>query len=134
MKKQVWLGLVVAFLLAVAVMPVMAEGGKQQMQWQGNVFALVGEVTAVDAAAKTITVEVYSGNQLVKAYIDEELTIVTNEDTMFLRYDAAKCQVLTFADVEVGDYVSVNGNVLNDLFVAKRVTVDVPLNCLGCQK
>ena len=128
MKKQVWLGLVVVFLLAVAVMPVMAEGGQNQIRWQGNVFALVGEVTAVDATAKTITVKVYSGNQLVKGYLAQELTIVTNEGTMFLRYGETKCEVITFADVEPGDYISVNGNVLNDLFVAKRVTVDVPLH------
>lgn len=134
MKKQLWLGVAVVVLLAATVMPVMAEGGKNQIRWLGQVFSLVGEVTALDGEAKTITVEVYSGSKLVKSYIGNELTITTKESTLFLLYGHAKGETITFADVAVGDYVSVSGNIVNDDFVAKRVTVDVPLNCQGCQK
>jgi hypothetical protein len=128
MKRQVWLGIAVLVLLAVTVMPVMAAGGQNQMQWHGDVFALVGEVTALDGVARTITVKVHTGSGQVKDYIGQELTITTNNDTLFLRYSPVKCEVITFADVELGDYISVNGHVVDSLFVAKRVTVDVPLH------
>ena len=134
MKKQVWLGVAVLVLLAATVMPVMAEGGKVQMRWLGQVFSLVGEVTALDGDELTITVQVHSGSKLVKSYIGKELTFTTDATTLFLLYGHAKGVQVTFADVEVGDSISVSGNIVNDLFVAKRVTVDVPLNCQGCQK
>ena len=134
MKKQVWLGVAVLVLLAAMVMPVMAEGGKNQIRWLGQVFSLAGKVTALDGEAQTITVQVYSGSTLVKSYIGKELTFTTNENTLFLLYGHGKGEQVTFAEVELGDYISVSGNLVKDIFVAKRVTVDVPLNCQGCQK
>ena len=127
MKNRMWLGIAVLVLLAAAVMPVMAEGDKTHFRWQGNVFSLVGEVTAVDTEYRTITVEVRTGNRQVKAYVGEELTINTRTDTMFLRLGEIKCEVITLEDVAVGDYVSVGGHMVDTLFVAKRVTVGVPL-------
>ncbi len=134
MKKQMWLGVMVLVLLATTVMPVMAEGGKNQIRWLGQVFSLVGEVTALDGETKTITVEVYSGSKLVKSYIGKELTFTTDGNTQFLLYGHSKGDKITFAGVEVGDNISVSGNIVYDVFLAKRVTVDVPLNCQGCQK
>jgi len=134
MKKQVWLGVMVLALLAATVMPVMAEGGKNQNRWLGQVFSLVGQVTALDDVAGTITVQVHSGSKLSKSYVGKELTVTTDENTLFLLYGHAKGDTITFADVELGDDISVNGYVLNGVFVAKRVTVDVPLNCPGCQQ
>ena len=134
MKKQVWLGVAVLVLLAATVMPVMAEGGKNQIQWLGQVFSLVGEVTALDGQAKTITVQVYGGSKLVKSYIGKELTFTTDENTLFLLYGHAKGEQVTFAEAEVGDSISVSGNLVKGVFVAKRVTLDVPLNYQGCQK
>lgn len=128
MKRRVWLGIAVLVLLAAAVMPVMAEGDKNRVRWQGNVFSLVGEVTAVDTEYRTITVEVHTGNRQIKAYIGEELTINTRTDTMFLRLGEIKCEVITLEDVAEGDYVSVSGHMVDTLFVAKRVTVGVPLH------
>jgi len=127
-KKQVWLGVSVLVLLAVAVMPVVAEGGKNQIRWRANVFALVGEVTALDAEAGTITAEVYTGNQLIKDYVGQELTVVTDEETLFLQFGDTECKSIAFEDVAVGDYISVNGHVLEGLYVARRITVDVPLH------
>jgi hypothetical protein len=127
MKKQVLLSIAVLVLLVAAVMPVAAEGGKNKIRWLGSVFALVGEVTAVDAEAETITVNVHTGNSLIKQYIGRELTLATGADTLFLRF-GEECEQITFADVELGAYISANGQVVNDLFVAKRVTVGVPLH------
>ena len=131
MKKVLWLSVVAVALLAVTAVPAMAGGDNNQRRWQGSVFGLVGQVTAVDAVARTITVQVHTGNRLVKDYLGEELTVTTSEDTLFLRYGDPKCEVIAFEDVEVGAYVSMNGIVLpGEIFLAKRVTVDVPLHAL----
>jgi hypothetical protein len=130
MKRQVRVTIAALVLLAVTVLPVMAAGGQNQIQWHGGVFALVGEVTALDGVARTITVMVHTGSGQVKDYIGQELTVTTDSDTLFLLYGAVKCKVIAFADVELGDYISVNGHVVDSLFVAKRVTVDVPLHHL----
>jgi len=135
MKKVLWLCILVVALLAVTAVPAMAGGDNNQYRWQGSVFGAVGQVMAVDADAGTITVQVYAGNRLVKDHIGQELTITTNEDTLFLRYGDPKCEAITFDEIEVGDYASMNGIVVspdegNDVFLAKRVTVDVPLQGL----
>jgi len=132
MKKRLFLMVSVLALLAVTAMPALAAGGQCNKRWLGDSFALVGEVTAVDAETGSITVEVYTGNALVKDYIGEELVIATDAETMFLRYGELTCEVIAFEDVEVGAYVSINGHLLVDAgvetFLAKRVTVDVPLH------
>ena len=135
MKKVLWLSVVAVALLAVTAVPAMAGGDNNQRRWQGSVFGLVGQVTAVDAVARTITVQVHTGNRLVKDYIGQELTITTSEDTLFLRYEDPKCEIIALEDVEVGAYASMNGIVIpgdegNEIFLAKRVTVDVPLQGL----
>lgn len=134
MKRHVWIAIAALVLLAVAVTPVMAGGGKNQIRWLGNVFSLVGEVTELDEAAGTITVKVYNGNKLVQGYIGKELAVKTDEDTLFLQYGHEQGETITFAELEVGDYISINGHVVDGVFVAKRVTAGVPLDCQGCQK
>jgi len=139
MKKQVWLASILV-LLVVAVMPVMAEGDNNRNRWLGNVFSVVGEVTAVDTTAKTITVKVHTGNKLVKGYIGDELTIQTGAKTLFMLYGETQCTPITFEDlVEAFEsavdplYISANGKVVSyedgtSAFIATRVTVDVPLH------
>lgn len=135
MKKLLWLGVVVVALLSMTSSPAMAEGGNRQNRWQGTAFVLVGQVTAVDTAAGTITVQVHAGNRLVKDYLGKALMVATTKDTLFLLYGDPKCQVITLEDVRIGAYVSINGIVVtgeggNALFVANRVTVDAPLQVL----
>jgi hypothetical protein len=130
MKKALWLALLVVAVLAVVAVPAMAGGDNQRHRWQGTRFGLVGEVTAVDAGARTITVLVHTGSWLVKNYIGEELMVTTDAGTRFLRFSDPKCEFIAFEDVEEDAYVSVNGIFLadegGDVFLAKRVTVDVP--------
>jgi hypothetical protein len=127
MKKALWLAVTVAALLAMTAVPAMAGGDNNRHRWQGTRFGLVGEVTAVDAGAQTITVEVHAGSWLIEDYVGQELTVTTDDETRFLRFADPTCEFITFDDVQVGDYVSVNGIVQEgDVFLAKRVTVDVP--------
>lgn len=130
MKKALWISIVVVGLLAMTVAPAAAGGDNNQRRWQGNVFGLVGEVTAVDAGTGTITVLVRAGNRLVKDYIGEELTVETDDDTLFLIYGDPKCTIGDFTDVAVGADVSMNGLVDEDgTFLARRVTIGVPCPC-----
>jgi hypothetical protein len=107
------------------------SGDKQRHRWYGARFALVGEVVAVDADEQTFRVLVDKGNPYIEDYVGQELTIATDESTCFLLYGEPPFESASFDDVEVGSYVGVNGCVVAlqaaDLFLAKRVMVDVPL-------
>ena len=130
MKKALWLVLLIVALLAIAVTTTLAGGDNHRHRWDGDRFALVGQVTAVDTVARTITVNVWMGNRAVKDYIDDDLLVTTTEDTRFRRFDDPECVFIAFEDIEVDAYVSVGGNVDADDFLALRVTVDVPLDRL----
>lgn len=131
MKKTLLIVTLVVALLAVAVMPAAAGGDKNRNRWLGNVFGLVGEVTAVDPDAETFTVKVLSGSQLIKSFVGSELTLTTTEDTKFMLYVEPECVQAELTDVYVGALVSVNGIVVTaeagQVYQANRVTIDAPL-------
>jgi len=131
MKRTIRLIVAVLALVALTAVPAAAEGGKQRHRWHGARFAVVGEVTAVDADEQTFTMLVDKGNPYVEDYVGQELTIATDEYTGFFLYGEPPFESGSFDDVQVGSYVGVNGCVVAlqaaDLFLAKRVMVDVPL-------
>jgi hypothetical protein len=133
MKRTLWIAAIVVALIAVAALPAAAEGDKNRYRRLGNVFGLVGEGTAVDADAGTITIEVMSGSKLVKVAMNIEVTLTTNDDTRFIQYIGPECEEAAFEDVEIGDFISANGLVLTEgdttVFLASRVTIDIPLDC-----
>lgn len=136
MKKVIGYSLLVVVLSAMVAGPAMAGqgrgggGGSGGAGTGGCVFALVGEVTEVDAGTQRITVTVFTGNHLVKDWVDKELKVTTTEDTRFRRYGDPECVFIAFGDVELGAYVSVWGCVAADEFVAERITVDASVECL----
>jgi hypothetical protein len=135
MKKLLLLVSVVA-LLALTAVPAMAGGDNNRHRWDGERFGLVGEVTEVDAEAKTITVLVHRGSRLVKDYLGDELLITAVGRTRFLRYAEPKCEPIGFGDVEVGARVGINGYMVTEdgggeIFQAKLVIVDIPARFLG---
>ena len=133
-------------LLTVSAGTVMAgqkrAGGGGAAPKGGCVFALVGQVTAVindvvdGVEVQEIHVQVVSGNRLVKDHIGTELKISITDATPFRYYLDPGSDVgfedVEFGDVEAGDgaYVSVGGCVDVDGFVAERVTVNAPVDCL----
>ena len=123
MKRAFWITTVVVALLAMTALPALAAGGKVRHRWDGTLFALVGQVTAIDAANLTITVQVLKG-----PLEGETVTVSTDASTRFLQYGECPMDVIGFEDVEVEDYASVGGLVLDDgVYLANRVTVDIPL-------
>jgi len=86
MKRVLWIIVSIASLLAMTAVPAMAAGGKNQLRWVGTPFSLVGQVTAVDPVALTLTVDVHIGNRHIKSYIGAELAVQSDANTRFLRY------------------------------------------------
>ena len=103
MRKQIGLGLAVVLALGVAATAFCAEPGAAKEQTK------MGVVKKVDADAKTITV-----------MVTRELTFATTDATKIMQGDAAK----TFADIKVGDTVSVvYSTPSKDNRVASKVTI-----------
>jgi hypothetical protein len=139
-NKLAILALVVVVSL-VAVAPALAAGpgwGKAQLLHEQRqlsraprqpFFALAGVITAIDADGGTITVQVQSGNWVVKQYIGQQLTIQVTETTRYRQWTPQGCVPIEFGEVSVEDTASVQGVLSDGAFVAQRVTVDVPLNC-----
>jgi Domain of unknown function (DUF5666) len=139
MKKRLAILALVAVVTLVAVAPALASGPRQgrgqvfeEQKQMGKppsqqLFTLVGTITAIDGGA--ITIQVRSGNRPVRPYVGQELTVQLTENTRYRQWTPNGCVPIDLVDVSVGDTVSVQGVVGDDTFVARRVTIDVPLNC-----
>ena len=92
----------------------------------GPKFSLVGEITLIDPLAKTVTVKVFTGNILVKSYINKELMVQTTDKTRFLLKSEPTAIPITFSDLKLGDKVSVNGVLKDSIWTAGRITVIIP--------
>ena len=125
MKKLIVLGLVLSVMLLTVTQALAAgpRGGKERIG--GGSFSLVGTITALDSAARTVTVQVESGNKLVKPYIGTALTIGTGQATRFLlRNIDGKASLITFNDLTIGQHISVQGRFAQNIWTALRITVN----------
>lgn len=95
-------------------------------------FAITGTITAIDAVNQTITITVLRGNNLVKPYLNTSVTVLTTAKTKFLYKETATAVAvkITFADLAIGDAVSINGTLANNVWTASRVTKGASLTCL----
>jgi hypothetical protein len=135
MKKIIVLSLALA-LLSATVFPAYAGYGPQACKGRvaatsRGTFAMSGTLSSIDPATLTVTVTVVCGSKLVKPYIGQDLTIQTTDSTRFLmRNPDGTATPITFADLEVGQNVSINGRLANDVWIAGRITVGALLSCL----
>ena len=140
MKKLIILTLVLV-LLAVSVVPAYAAsrtrdqngaGNKIQVKPHGKMpFALAGTIASIDPLARTVTVTVACGNKVVKPYIGQDLILQTTAATRFLlRNPDGKATPITFEDLAVGQNVSANGKLADNVWTASRITVGASLICL----
>ena len=116
MKRWMLFVLVLGMLFA-SVSPAMAAGPGPR-----GTFALSGKITSIGDGS--VTVQVLAGNVLVKPYLTKDVTVVVTTSTRFLLKDGT---VIAFADLKVGDAVSVNGTVVNQVWTASRITVGAKL-------
>lgn len=118
MKKTVSL-FIALVLLVGATVPAFAAS---EPSGRGNApFTLSGTITAIQGT--TVTVHVLAGNYLVHPYLGQDLTLQTTEATRFLLRTPTGCVVITLADLAVGQSVSVQGTLADEVWTATRITV-----------
>ncbi len=91
-------------------------------------FALTG--TIAEVGTNYVTVNVLRGNKLVQPYISTQIKLTLTSNTRFLFTDGVTTTVISLADLQVDQTVSVNGLVVNDIWAATRITVGASLSCL----
>ena len=139
MKKFLVLILVLT-MLTVAIVPAFAAGDSVLVAGNGNggsngrrggsVFALAGTITAINSATGAVDVAVTCGNTLVTPYIGQTVSVQTAATTRFLQYNPdGTAVIISFADLEVGQTVSANGQLANGVLTASRITVGASLSC-----
>ena len=123
MKKSLVVLMVVALFLVSAVPALAARGQPPQppARNRGGMFTLAGTITAIDGTV--VTVQVVGGNPLVKPYVGQTLALQTLESTRFLQVTATGTVVITLADLAVGQNVSAQGSLVNNVWVTGRITV-----------
>lgn len=123
MKKLLFV-LLLVMMLFVAATPTFAASADAARR-RGTLFALSGQITAI--VGSTVTVTVYTGSAVVRPYLGDTLAIETTASTRFLRKIPGSTIPITLDDLVVGDKVSVQGSVANNVWTATRITVDASL-------
>jgi len=120
MKK--WSLLVILSVLLVAtVIPVSAAGNGPR----SSVFTFVGNITAIGEG--TVSVQVLGANKLAQPNVSKVFTVTVTDATRYLLNDGTIATPITFADLKVGDAVSVHGTLVNGIWTASRITVGAKL-------
>jgi hypothetical protein len=123
MKKSLVVLMMVALLLASTVPAFAAKGTPPQppMRNQGGMFTLVGKITAING--HVVTVQVVSGNPIARPYVGQTVALQTTAATRFLQVTASGTVVITLADLQVGQNVSAQGELANNVWTTDRITV-----------
>jgi hypothetical protein len=106
----------------------MGSGNGQGQQGSRGTFAMVGKIAVI--GANTITIDVIRGNKLVQPYIGSQVTVTVTPQTRYLYKDGTTIKPIGFADLKVGQKVSINGTVVNNVWTASKITVGASLSCL----
>ncbi len=121
--KKLFGVLLLVVMLSVGAVPALAANADAAKR--GTLFNLSGEITAIGDTS--ITVKVLTGSAVVRPYLGKELGIQVTDSTRFLRKVPDSTVKITFADLVVGDKVSVQGSVKDGAWTATRITADASL-------
>jgi len=138
MKKMLVI-LVVLLIAFAVVIPAAAGngpggGGKggggtgQGQHGPRGTFAITGTIASI--GTNTVTIEVIRGNKLVQPYLGTELTVTVTSRTRYLYKDGTTTSAIGFADLKVGQPVSVHGTLVENVWTTSRITVGALLSCL----
>ena len=125
MRKKLVILAIVALITLVAVTPALARHGGPGGNGGGGRpqrFSLVGIITAI--GSDTITVQTLNNR-----FAGQVLTVQVTDSTSFMRWTPTGSVPTTFDAVAVDDSTNIKGTVIDEVFVASRVMVDVPLYC-----
>jgi hypothetical protein len=103
--------------------------GQGQQEARGT-FAITGTITAI--GTNSVTINVLRGNNLVQPYIGTQVTVTVNPQTRYVYRSSTTSTgtIITFANLKLGQPVSMNGTVANDIWTVSRITVGAKLSCL----
>jgi len=143
MKKMLVL-LVVLMLTFAIVIPAAAGNGPggggngggngtgpgtgQGQQGTRGTFAITGTIAAI--GTNSVTINVTRANKLVQPYLGTQVTVTVTSGTRYLYKDGTTITTIGFADLKVGQPVSVNGILANNIWTVSRITVGASLSCL----
>jgi|APMed6443717190_1056831.scaffolds.fasta_scaffold187829_1 hypothetical protein len=114
MKKSL---LIVALALLITITPALAAS-------TGKIFTVLGTIAAVTDAG--ITVAVVDANKLARPYIGDELDVNVTPSTICYEYVVDGSNVLIDCSaIAENDTVNVRGRVVNDIFYAQVITINV---------
>jgi hypothetical protein len=91
-------------------------------------FVIVGKITEIGTAS--VTIDVLRGNRLGQSAIGTQVTMTITPKTLFFSRNGSTITQISFADLKVGEQVSVNGIIANNVWTVYRVTVGALLSCL----
>jgi hypothetical protein len=150
--KKIFIPLMLVVMLSITVIPAAAGGNgpggpgsptapvatpqgtavaSQQKSPRGT-FTITGTISAIDTANNTVTITVSRGNKLIQPYLGTDVTVVVTLKTVYLykTTSTATATKIAYADLAVGNPVSVNGTVKDFVWTATRITVGASLSCL----
>jgi hypothetical protein len=141
MKKMLVL-IVILMLTFATVIPAAAgngpggggkDGGTGSVTGQGQqvtrgTFAITGTIATI--GTNSVTINVTRGNKLVQPYLGTQVTVTVTSGTRYLYKDGTTITTIGFADLKVGQPVSVNGILVNNVWTVSRITVGASLSCL----
>lgn len=125
MKRFLSILFVFVLLLTVTSTAFAAQKGPKPVN-----FAVVGTIAAIDPVAKTVTIQVITGNKAVKAYIGQTITLSTTLATKYRFTDGVTTTLITFSNLVVGNPVSATGSLTNYVWGTKGITVGAQLSCI----
>ncbi len=123
--KRAAIALLALVVLVATATPALAAGGPPPVRGKSGSFTLTGVITAING--KTVTVQATGGNPIVREYVGQTLTLQTTSGTRYLLKTDTGTVPIRFADLAVGQKVSVSGTVANDVWTATRITVGADL-------
>ncbi len=103
-------------------------GSGQGQQGTRGTFAITGTITAI--GTNTVTINVVRGNKLVQPHLGTQVTVTVTSRTRYIYKDGTTTTTIGFADLQVGQPVSINGTVANNVWTVSRITVGASLSCL----
>jgi hypothetical protein len=137
MRKLIVLAVVAALALMAAPAAFAGNGnGKGNGGKKKAVvnYSLSGNVTAVDAANGSVSVEVVKANAAARSYKGKTVDLKVAATTLYYERTADGERVaVTLADIAVGDRITSTGKLTKatGAFAAKRITIALPVGtCL----
>jgi hypothetical protein len=90
-------------------------------------FTINGTILAI--GTDTVTITVTCGNKTVQPYIGSPVTVTVTPLTRYNLEAGTTETAILFSDLQVGQLVSLNGTVVNNVWTVRRITGVIALDC-----